>query len=83
MRSALIATVAVVLLAGCGQSAETAKSEAAAAPALAAAVAIDPSFTGFAKPGDTGFGLHCRPCNRPSHDERIFRSTMLKSMTKG
>ncbi|KRB44405.1 MAG: hypothetical protein V4514_09865 [Pseudomonadota bacterium] len=59
MRSALIATVAVVLLAGCGQSAETAKSEAAAAPALPPAVAIDPSFTGFAKPkGDDQFGYY-------------------------
>lgn len=59
MRSALIATVAVVLLAGCGQSAETAKSETAAAAVPPPAVAVDPSFTGFTKPkGDEQFGYY-------------------------
>lgn len=59
MRSALVATVAVVLLAGCGQSAETTKSEAAAAAVPPPAVAVDPSFTGFTKPkGDDQFGYY-------------------------
>lgn len=59
MRSALIATVAVVLLAGCGQSSDAAKTAEVAAPVAPAAVPIDASFTGFTKPkGDDQFGYY-------------------------
>lgn len=59
MRSALVATVAVVLLAGCDQSSDLAKTAEVAAPIAPPAVPVDPSFTGFAKPkGDGQFGYY-------------------------
>ena len=59
MRSALIATAAVVLLAGCGQSPDAAKTAEVAAPAAPPAVPVDASFTGFTKPkGDDQFGYY-------------------------
>jgi hypothetical protein len=47
MRRALVATFAVALLAGCGQSANPSKTEEAKGPVAEPAVAADPSFTGF------------------------------------
>ena len=59
MRSALVATAAVVLLAGCGQSPDAAKTAEVAAPAAPPAVPVDTSFTGFTKPkGDNQFGYY-------------------------
>ena len=50
MRSAFIATAAVVLLTGCGQPSDAAKTAELAAPAAPPAVPVDASFTGFTKP---------------------------------
>jgi hypothetical protein len=47
MRRALVATFAVAMLAGCGQSADTSKTEEAKGPVAEPAVAADPSFKGF------------------------------------
>lgn len=59
MRSAFIATVAVVLLAGCGQSSDAAKTAEVAAPVAPPAVPVDASFAGFSKPkGDDQFGYY-------------------------
>jgi hypothetical protein len=59
MRSALFATVAVVLLAGCGQSSDAAKTAEVAASVAPPAVPVDASFTGFTKPkGDDQFGYY-------------------------
>ena len=60
MRNALLATACVaVLLAGCGQSADQAKTEAPAAPTAPPAVPPDPSFTGLTRPkGDAQFGYY-------------------------
>lgn len=59
MRSALVATACVaVLLAGCSQSSEEAKTEAKA-PVAPAAVPADPTFTGMTRPkGDAQFGYY-------------------------
>ncbi len=59
MRSVLITTVAVVLLAGCGQSSDIAETAEVAAPVAPPAVPVDSSFTGFTKPkGDDQFGYY-------------------------
>ena len=59
MRSAFIATAAVVLLAGCGQSSDAAKTAEVAAPVAPPAVPVDASFTGFTKhTGDDQFGYY-------------------------
>ena len=59
MRKTLLAAACVALLAGCSQSVEEAKTEAAAAPVAPPVVPPDPSFTGFTRPeGDAQFGYY-------------------------
>ena len=60
MRNALLATACVaVMLTGCSQSTDEAKTEATAAPAPPPAVPPDPSFTGLTRPkGDAQFGYY-------------------------